>query len=404
MAPSERRLTSTGRHPRPGVGLPKRLMARRMRDIAEETLGKMPDASLHANVRKVETCSIGEYDSGRGLRTVFEMGSSKEEKSRCQFFCNGGTQGLTMSLRVTDRSPLPTILHDFLLPDPANKIGIRLYDASVSMEIREQPKQPKERKSKRRAPLENGNCWVIHLDVALKPESVLVQSKAMLRRVESTTKAMPYDWFSYRNYFAKHQPGTQTTSNVEFGDALKHSFVGGYTWRFTGHLASNTFRNALGWEAVDQVEKKANEMGPGQVTTRQSQTVKTAKGKKAAKRAPAKARRAQRVQTRSMALVEESEEEEEQSPEEEIVMASEPEEAEQEWEIEGLLERKTTRGKTLYKVQWSGDWDPTWEPAENVSADAIAEFEKNGAPKKARQKQVKAPAKKPAKRKRHASK
>ena len=232
--------------------------------------------------------------------------------------------------------------NEFNLPDETPKIGIRFYDASVGLEFREEPRQPKSHKSKRRAPMASGNCWVMHLGVALKSESVLVRSKRMLRRVESTTKGKPQEWFSYRNYFEPHEPGSSTARNVEFGDAFTHSFIGGYKWRFTGHLASAAFRNALGWDAVEQVSRTDQEIGLGQVVTRSHvATPKTGRGNKAAKRALAKSPRFERVQARSLR---------EDTPEMEDDAAGD------EWEIEGLRGKRTTRGKTSYKVEWSGNY------------------------------------------------
>lgn len=48
-------------------------------------------------------------------------------------------------------------------------------------------------------------------------------------------------------------------------------------------------------------------------------------------------------------------------------------------EIHGLLNKRTRNGQVEYEVQWMAPWLPTWEPAANVSAESIAEFEKNHA-------------------------
>ena len=181
---------------------------------------------------------------------------------------------------------------------------------------------------------------------------------------------MPDKWFSYRNYFVEHRPGSPTAGNVGFADAFTQSFMGGYTWRFTGHLATAPFRAALGWDAVEQVEKTDQEMGPGLVTTR-SQTAppktalpKTAKGKKAANKAPKKARRLQKVQARSRGVDsedEEDEEEEEAAGVEKAATSASGSVAndEGEWEIDGLLEEKIKDGEISYLVDWSGNFEPS---------------------------------------------
>ena len=397
-APSKGRLTSSGLHPKRGVPPPERLVAKRTRAEVTQILGGMPNA-WQAGVSKVERCSLAEYDGGRGLKTIFskEKEGPGDRKRRCHLLCSGNTGKLTMSLELAERhqDPSPHILHRFELPDDDNHIGLRLYDVDVSLEIWEHPRNPRQRKSQRRAEVASGYCWVIHLEVSMR-EQVLMKAKKMLRRLESITRAMPSDWFTYRNYFVKSP--VDDDSNVKFGDGVfAQTFVGGYTWRFTGNLASAEFREAL----TGKVAGKTQEEMP----TR-SQPYRTAKGKKAAKGAPAKQRRLKRVQQR------ESPEASQETPEamdkqddveplgpspssSPFHFSSEVELGEfDKAPIEGLLDKRTRNGKVEYEIQWTGPYKPTWEPAAHVSAESIAEFERNNAnkPKKGRRTKSKQPS------------
>ena len=51
------------------------------------------------------------------------------------------------------------------------------------------------------------------------------------------------------------------------------------------------------------------------------------------------------------------------------------------FDIEGLLDKRIVDNATEYQVQWPVPFAPSWEPAANISAEAIAEFEKNNAGK-----------------------
>ena len=425
-APPKGRLTSTGLHPRSGVPPPERLVAKRTRAAVTQVLGEnsLPN-EWQAGVSKVETCSLAEYDGGRGLRTIFSK--ERDSKRRCNILCSGNTSKLAISLELAERhrDPSPHILHRFELPDNDNSIGLRLYDVDVSIEIREHPKNPRQRKSQRRAEVASGGCWVIHLEVSLK-EQVLMKAKKMLRRLESIAWAMPSDWFSYRNFFVKSTDSVD--SNVNFGDGVfAQTFVGGYTWRFTGNLASAEFRQAL----TGQLAGKEKEM-PTRL-----QPYRTAKGKKAAKGLPAKQRRLERVQRREASQEtpevmdeqddveplgplpssspfhfsseielddgkseksgesdesgeldesdksksDESDEFDEYKSDEFDEYESDESDEFDEAPIEGLLDKRTRNGKVEYEVQWTGPYKPTWEPAAHVSAVSIAEFEKNNASK-----------------------
>ena len=401
-----------------GVPPPERLVAKRTRAEVTQILGGLPNA-WQAGVSKVERCSLAEYDGGRGLKTIFskEKEGPGDRKRRCHLLCSGNTGKLTMSLELAERhqDPSPHILHRFELPDDDNRIGLRLYDVDVSLEIREHPRNPRQRKSQRRAEVASGYCWVIHLEVSMR-EQVLMKAKKMLRRLESITRAMPSDWFTYRNYFVKSL--VDDDSNVKFGDGVfAQTFVGGYTWRFTGNLASAEFREAL----TGKVAGKTQEEMPTRL-----QPYRTAKGKKAAKGAPAKQRRLKRVQQRvspkasqetpeamdKTPVVEplapssspadfrseveldermfdeydesESNETDETDKFDKFDESDEADEADGSYEsdeapIEGLLDKRTRNGKVEYEVQWTGPYKPTWEPAAHVSAVSIAEFEKNRA-------------------------
>lgn len=369
-----------------GVPPPERLIVKRTRAIAAQILKEAPlPKDWQAGVKKVEACSLAEYDGGRGLKTVFPKDG--DPKRRCTVLCTGSTNGLTISLELAEKhqDPYPHVLHRFDLPDDDDRIGLRLYDVDVSIEIREHPRNPKQRKSKRRAEWATGECWVIHLETFLK-EQLLVKAKTMLRRLESVTNAMPSDWFTYRNYFVRQSAAEPANgSNVEFGDGVfTQTFVGGYTWRFTGNLASREFREALVGNLADD---KLQEEAPTRL-----QPYRTAKGNKAAKKVPGKQRRLKRVQQRSMEPDEAPRETpepmiEQDSPSSPFAFSSEPEaepgqesdDSEKPWEIEGLSDKRTRDGEVEYEVRWTGPYKPTWEPAANVTAESIAEFEENKA-------------------------
>ena len=335
-APAKGRLTSSGLQPMRGVPPPERLAAKRTRAAVGQILEEAPlPKDWQAGVSKVEMCALAEYDGGRGLKTVFPEGEGPNPKKRCTILCTGSTSKLTVSLEVANshQEPYPQILHNFDIPNEDDRVGLRLYDVNVSIEVREHPRNSKQRKSTKRAEYAGGGCWVIHLETPLR-ESVLIKAKRMLRRLESITNAMPSDWFSYRNYYVKHDVSESANgSNVEFGDGVfTQTFVGGYTWRFTGNLASTEFREALEGKVADD---KPREEVPMRV-----QPFRTAKGKKAAKKLPGKQRRLKRVQQRSVAV-----------DEPELESDQESEGSDELYEIEGLLDKETIDGEVQYQVQ-----------------------------------------------------
>lgn len=357
-----------------GVPLPERLIKKRTRAAVDQILKEAPMPNdWQAGVSKVEMCALAEYDGGRGLKTVFPEEESPHPKTRCTILCSGSTDELTISVELASshQDPYPRVLHKVEIPSEDDRVGLRLYDVDVSIEIREHPRNPKQRKSSRRAEYASGQCWVIHLEKSLK-ESVLLKAKRMLRRLESVTNAMPSDWFSYRNYDVKPDVKESATGpKAEFRDGVfTQTFSGGYTWRFTGNLASKEFQEAL-------EGKFPNDKPQEDVPTR-VQPPRAAKGKKAAKKLPGKQRRLQRVQQRSKAA-EESELESELEPE--LESDQESEGSAEEWPIEGLLEKRTVDGEVQYKVQWAGKHKPSWQPIGDVSAESIADFEKKEAKK-----------------------
>ena len=390
------RLTSTGLHPMRGVPPPERLVRKRRQAGAARILKDidMPK-EWQAGVSEVESCSLADWDGGRGLKTIFPKEGNT--KSRCNLLCTGDTSRLTVSLEVAERhqDPVPRVLHRFDLPSDDDRIGIRLYDVDVSMEIRENPRNPKHRKSKRRAEFESGQCWVVHLETSMN-EQILTKAKRMLRRLEAVTTSMPPDWFTYRNYLVKDTlRKSVNNSSAEVRDGVfTQTFVGGYTWRFTGNLASQEFQKAL-WGNTSHEEAEE------EIPTR-AQPYRSARGKKAAKKIPGKQRRLKRVQQRSMVPDESSQEtpermeeqkdesEQPQRPERSSsnVFSSESDlnypdsdESGKPFEIEGLLDKRIVDDVVEYEVQWTVPFAPSWQPAANITAEAIAEFEKNNAGK-----------------------
>ena len=261
-----------------------------------------------------------------------------------------------MEVASSHQERYPRVLHKVEIPSEDDRVGLRLYDVNVSIEIREHPRNPKQRKSSRRAEYARGECWVIHLETSLK-EAVMLKAKGMLRRLESVTNAMPSDYFSYRNYDVKPDVKESATgSKAEFRDGVfTQTFTGGYTWRFTGNLASKEFQEALEGKLPDD---KSREEEPTRV-----QPPRTAKGKKAARKLPGKQRRLKRVQQRTMA-----------ADEPELESGQELEGSAKLHRIEGLLDKRTFDGELQYQVQWTDD-EPSWQPVRNISAEDIAEFE-----------------------------
>ena len=213
-----------------GVPLPERLVRKRNKAAVAAILEDIElPKDWQAGVSKVEYCSLGEWDGGRGLKTIFPKEGTK---SRCILQCTGDTTRLTISLEVLQRhqDPLPQILHRFELPSDDNRLGIRLYDADVSIEIRENPRNPKHHKSKRRAEVESGQCWVLHLETSMN-EQILTKAKRMLRRLQAVTASMPPDWFTYRNYLVK-DPSQKSANkpSAELRDGVfTQTFAGSYT-------------------------------------------------------------------------------------------------------------------------------------------------------------------------------
>ena len=290
-----------------GVPPPERLVRKRRQAAAAGILeGNDLPKEWQAGASKVESCSLAEWDGGRGLKTIFPKEGNT--KSRCILLCTGDTSRLTISLEVATRhqDPVRHVLHRFDLPSDDDRIGIRLYDVDVSMEFRENPRNPKQRQSKRRAEFESGQCWVVHLETSTN-EQILSKAKRMLRRLEAVTTSMPPDWFTYRNYLVKDTLRNSVgTTSAELRDGVfTQTFVGGYTWRFTGNLASKEFQEALfGKTSPEQAEEE--------IPTR-VQPYRSARGKKAAKKIPGKQRRLKRVQQRSM--VPEPDESSQETPE-----------------------------------------------------------------------------------------
>lgn len=248
------RLTSTGLHPMRGVPLPERLIRKRNQAGAASILEDIElPKEWQTGVSKVETCSLAEWDGGRGLKTIFPKEGSA--KSRCVLLCTGDNTRLTMSLEVLQRhqDPAPRVLHRFELPSDDNRLDIRLYDADVSMEIRENPRNPKHHNSKRRAEVQSGQCWVLHLETSMN-EQILTKAKRMLRRLQAVTTSMPPDWFTYRNYLVKdasRKSADKPSAEVRDG-VFTQTFADGYTWRFTDNLASKEFQEALWGKTPDE--------------------------------------------------------------------------------------------------------------------------------------------------------
>ena len=272
-----------------GVPPPERLVRKRRQAGAASILEDIDlPKEWQAGVSKVEFW----WDGGRGLKAIFPKEGNT--KSRCTLVCTGDTSRLTISLEVAERhqDPVPQILHQFDLPSDDDRIGIRLYDVDVSMEIRENPRNPKQRKSMRRAEFGSGQYWVVHLETSMN-EQILTKAKRMLRRLEAVTTSMPPDWFAYRNYLVKDTlRKSVNNSSAELRDGVfTQTFAGGYTWRFTGNLASQEFQKALFGRA-------SHEEAEEEIPTKM-QPYRLSRGKKAAKKIPAKQRRLKRVQQRS---------------------------------------------------------------------------------------------------------
>ena len=378
-----------------GLPPPERLVKKNTRAGAARVLEDNVFAKeSQAEVSKVEACSLAEYDGGRGLQKVFAKGDSK---ARCNIICNGDTSKLTISLEIAEkhRDPQPRVLHRIELPNDDYQIGLRLYDVDVSMEIREHPMKPKQRKSTRRAEFGSGKCWVVHL-VTPRDEQLMLKAKRMLRRLESVTCSMPSEWFTYRNYLVKDPSGQSANSGIiDVRDGVfTQTFAGGYTWRFNGNLASEEFQQAL-------MGKSSHKTVQEEVPTR-AQPFRAARGAKAAKKIPKKQVRLNRVQQRAEGPHEPSQEisenvgqQEPKPPQPEGVSpamfssesdferaGSESDDSDKSFEIEGLLDKRTTDdGEIEYEVNWTGPFVHTWVLSALISPEAIAEFEKDNASK-----------------------
>ena len=87
-----------------------------------------------AGVSKFESCCLTEWDGGKVLKTIFPKEGNTKNRRILQ--CKGDDCGLKMSLKVVQRhqDPVPQIIHRFDLPSDDDRLGIRLYDADVSLE------------------------------------------------------------------------------------------------------------------------------------------------------------------------------------------------------------------------------------------------------------------------------
>ena len=107
-SPARGRLTSTGLHPMRGLPPPERLVKKRNQATAARVLDDFPlPKEWQAGVSKVESCSLTEYDGGRGLKTVFPK--EGEPKRRCNILCTGGTGELAISLEIAKRHQDPSL-------------------------------------------------------------------------------------------------------------------------------------------------------------------------------------------------------------------------------------------------------------------------------------------------------
>ena len=85
-----------------GVPPPERLVKKNTRAAAAQILQDVEfPKEWQAEVSKVESCSIVEYDGGRGLRTIFSKDG--DIKTRCNLLCTGDTSKLTMSVELANR-------------------------------------------------------------------------------------------------------------------------------------------------------------------------------------------------------------------------------------------------------------------------------------------------------------
>lgn len=201
-----------------------------------------------AEVAKVEHCTSNEYDAGRGFKTYWEFNPDEPNK-QCFFEGSGDSTLMVFELRANAvrRDRNPSLLQSFQIPDESPMIpSLRLFDSQMCMEIH---KDPRRRRGK-----VAGERWAIffrgHNDNEIRC------AKKVLRRAELIARAMPDEWFLYRNFFtapaatAGDIPADRVGDpNIQVG-AVQFDLPGGYKVRFTKHLATPAFINELGYSHV----------------------------------------------------------------------------------------------------------------------------------------------------------
>ncbi|KAL8685668.1 MAG: hypothetical protein Q9224_005726 [Gallowayella concinna] len=357
-----------------------------------------------AEVIKVERCSSVEYLSDTWHR-IFEY-SREQKNNRYYLEGAGNSDDLVLTLYQTlefgsDRNTIKT----FPFPVPDAKISLRLYDANALIEIFTDP---------------TGNdtvsdYWAVFLRG--HNEQSKIDALNMLRRLEGLARAMPNDWFSYRNFFTVPGEATDTRIPAEIAEG-QHAYqmAGGMTLQLTGVLATRQALELFGHRnfrltgnvhrpttrsmtrARSQVSKVSNTVADRS----NKQSAKAAK--KAAKAAKKAARREVRMMRKfsplgsslsEVVLTPQTGHQAQQSEgvpkaatdqnefpsssgtvQGDINQSDKGQSDSEEYPIKGILEENVDEdGQPIYLVSWEREsFEDSWEPEENISLEALKVF------------------------------
>ncbi|KAL8849094.1 MAG: hypothetical protein Q9221_005938 [Calogaya cf. arnoldii] len=183
-----------------------------------------------AEVIKIQRCTSVEYLTNQ-WRKIFEFTSAQKEK-RSYLKGIGGLDDLVLTLSIVeDKDSEPKTLQTFPFPAPDAELSVRLYDAGALIEIFTDP-------NKKPGMNAEGDYWAIFLRGHNDQERINVQN--MLRRLEGLVRAMPDEWFSYRNFFTV--PGEATDAKIPPPPTREGQFnyemAGGVSLALKGNLST----------------------------------------------------------------------------------------------------------------------------------------------------------------------
>ncbi|KAI4208647.1 MAG: hypothetical protein LQ349_009691, partial [Xanthoria aureola] len=355
-----------------------------------------------AEVIKIERCTSVEYLTNE-WRKVFEFTPLQKDK-RSYLRGSGGLQDLVLTLYSTVENTVTETFRTFPFPAPDATLSVRLYDTNALIEIFTDPiKEPG---------ADLGDYWAIFLRGHNHQERLNVTN--MLRHLEGLVRAMPDEWFSYRNFFTV--PGEATDAIIPpppIAEA-QHTYdmAGGVSLFLTGNLATRQALELFGHRNFRQTARETRSMtkpvSKGRPGAYQTSTMAPAlrPGTRRSERLAKLEVQRDRRETAFLPVVIrpqqgfQADQSEGQSPratsDDSSVLSSvtltshrsdnvnipdkgsvDPEE----YDIERILKDDVDEdGDPIYLIKWKPNevtgegYDDTWEPEDNISSEALAVY------------------------------